>query len=275
MANRHFANFGDVWKHLPLAEVLRLRPARQYWETHAGSARYQLTDSQTRRHGALRFLSAAPTDPDLSASEYLDALHATPGIYLGSSALAKRLLGANCRYVLCDLDRASAASLRAMGEESSVELRVVEGDGISTIRAEAAVCNVPAADVLVHIDPYDPFERTTPNALTSIELAGELAASGYRLFYWYGYESAYDRGWAKAAISMRAPRADVWCGDMLVPSPFVFPDRPGVWGCGIVMANMTRAEAECCQRLGVALERISSADRLPGNEPSSIQFRVI
>jgi hypothetical protein len=63
--NNHFAELGDVWKHLPLAEILRVNPPRVYWETHAGSASYVLTESPSRLHGALRFLSLAPEDPDL------------------------------------------------------------------------------------------------------------------------------------------------------------------------------------------------------------------
>ena len=30
-----------MWKHLPLAEILRVNPPRVYWETH-GCFRYQL-----------------------------------------------------------------------------------------------------------------------------------------------------------------------------------------------------------------------------------------
>jgi len=275
VANSHFANFGDVWKHLPLAEVLRLKPAGQYWETHAGSATYGLTSSLTRAHGACRFLSEAPTDPVLGATEYLAALRAIPGTYPGSAALASRVLGSGCRYLLCDLDPESAESLRAMGHDHRLDLRVVEGDGVSTIQREAAITNARPADVFVHIDPYDPFERSTPDAWTPIELAGELAARGYRLLYWYGYESVDDRGWAKSAISSRAPQAEVWCGDMLVPSPFVYPERPGTWGCGIVLANMTSVEAEACHRLGTALERIGATDRLTGNEPPTVQFQIL
>ncbi|MGC4086162.1 MAG: 23S rRNA (adenine(2030)-N(6))-methyltransferase RlmJ [Vicinamibacterales bacterium] len=272
VANSHFANFGDVWKHLPLAEVLRVRPAREYWETHAGSATYGLTDSPTRRHGALHLLRTAPTDPDVSGSADHDALRAAPGIYPGSATLASHVLGRACRYVLCDIDPASADSLRTMGHARNLELRVIEGDGISAIRQESATYDRHSADVLVHVDPFDPFERTTPDALTPIELAGDLAAAGYRLFYRYGYESIEDRGWAKAAISRRAPNVDVWCGDMLVPSPFVYPDRTGAWGCGIVLANMTSVEVAACRRLGAALERICVTDRLPSNEPSRVQF---
>jgi 23S rRNA A2030 N6-methylase RlmJ len=275
VANSHFANFGDVWKHLPLAEVLRLRPAAQYWETHAGSAAYQLTHSLTRAHGALRFLAMAPTEPDLVSSAYFEALVATPGIYPGSSALARRELGTAARYLLCDLDADSAESLRVMGRDHCLDLRVVQSDGVSVIVSAANVNDARPSDVLVHIDPFDPFERSTPDALTPIALAGELARRGYRVFYWYGYESTAERGWARDAISRRAPEAQLWCGDMLVPSPFVFPDRPGAWGCGIVLANMTWAEAEACHRLGAALQRISSGDRLADNEPSAVHFQVI
>jgi len=49
--NNHFAELGDVWKHLPLAEILRVNPPRVYWETHAGSASYVLTESPSRLHG--------------------------------------------------------------------------------------------------------------------------------------------------------------------------------------------------------------------------------
>jgi len=62
---------------------------------------------------------------------------------------------------------------------------------------------------------------------------------------------------------------------MLVPSPFVFPERPGAWGCGIVLANMTGVEAAMCHRLGTALERICKKDRLVGNEPPVARFDVM
>jgi hypothetical protein len=38
MANVHYAKIGDGWKHLFLAEVLRIECPRRYWESHAGSS---------------------------------------------------------------------------------------------------------------------------------------------------------------------------------------------------------------------------------------------
>lgn len=273
MANRHFAALGDVWKHLPLAEILRLRPPTHYWETHAGSPAYALTASPTRFHGAIRFLSVAPSDSTLAACCYLEALRSNPGIYLGSPALAMRAMGKNANYLFCDRNAESARELRQVGADLCV--KVVEGDGVSTILREADGDTSNPPEVFVHIDPYDPYERVTSGSMTPVELAAALAERGYRVFYWYGYESLDERGWAHAEISRLAPNVDLWCGDMLIPSPFVFPDRVGVWGCGVVLANMTSAEAETCARLGTALERISVDDVLANNEPSRLAFAVI
>ena len=273
MANRHFAALGDVWKHLPLAEILRLRPPAHYWETHAGSPAYSLTESPTRAHGAIRFLSVAPSDSALGACSYLESLRSRPGIYPGSPTLAMSALGKNASYLFCDLDTESARDLRQAG--AGFDVRVVEADGVSTVLREADGAGVNPSEVLVHIDPYDPHERLTPDSMTTVELAAALGGRGYRVFYWYGYESLDERGWARDEISRLAPHVKLWCGDTLIPSPFVFPERSGVWGCGVVLANMTSAETETCARLGTALERIMVDDVLADNEPARLAFAVI
>ena len=152
---------------------------------------------------------------------------------------------------------------------------MVEADGVSTIRHEADSARVNPAHVVVHIDPFDPFERLTSESLTPVELAAELAERGYRVIYWYGYESLDERGWARHAISRLAPGVDLWCGDMLIPSPFVYPERGGAWGCGVVLANMSTTEREMGARLGAALEEVSVGDVLPDNEPSRLTFAVL
>ncbi|MBL0314124.1 MAG: 23S rRNA (adenine(2030)-N(6))-methyltransferase RlmJ [Holophagaceae bacterium] len=274
MANRHFAAFGDVWKHLPLAEVLKLNPPKHYWETHAGSVTYPLTDSPTRLQGAIRFLSRAATDRMLAQSEYLKVLHSMPGIYPGSAALAIQTLQTSASYVFCDMDPESAMGLRQA--TSSLDALIVEGDGVAAVATMAASISIERpSDVFVHIDPFDPFERITEGSMTPIELAAFLARRGFRVFYWYGYESTDERGWARAEISKLAPGIPLWCGDSLIPSLFVYPGRAGGWGCGIVMANMSDAEMSACSELGRALEHISADDVLPHNQPERVHFRVI
>jgi 23S rRNA A2030 N6-methylase RlmJ len=271
--NNHFAELGDVWKHLPLAEILGLNPPRHYWETHAGSASYQLTASPSRLHGALRFLSLATRDPDLLSCAFLQALRESPGVYPGSPTLAMRALGTRTRYIFCDTDPESVATLREAA--GGLDVRVIETDGVSAIAREVQLARVNPADVLVHIDPFEPYERTTPDGTTAVELAGWLARAGYRLVYWYGYDSVERRAWARDEIARLAPSVELWCGYVLIPASFVYPGRSGAWGCGVVLANFTRPEASICERLGRGLQRISETDVVEDNNPSRLAFAVM
>ena len=70
MANVHYAKIGDVWKHLPLAEVLEIGAPRRYLESHAGSASYPLTPSAESSYSVLHFLSQAALSPVLDGSAY-------------------------------------------------------------------------------------------------------------------------------------------------------------------------------------------------------------
>src|SRR6185437_8757676 len=108
MANPHFANAGDVWKHLLLTEVISwLRPGH-YVETHAGSAMYRLADDAERGLGAGMIRSEAAAAGPLRSSPYrqhvLEFVGRAEPSYPGSALLAMLLLGGACRYVFCDTD---------------------------------------------------------------------------------------------------------------------------------------------------------------------------
>ena len=116
MANDHYAQIGDVWKHLPLAEVLRIERPGRYWESHAGSSTYPLTRSPQRDYGAFAFLERAGRSPGLEGSSYgrLLAHHAgdEEPAYPGSPRIAMELRGdAAGRFVFCDLDGGSLSNI--------------------------------------------------------------------------------------------------------------------------------------------------------------------
>jgi hypothetical protein len=182
-----------------------------------------------------------------------------PDVYPGSPMLATRALGQNAGYIFCDIDPESAASLRT----AIVGLNEVQ------------LARVDPADVMVLIDPFEPHERWVPNNKTPIELAGWLADAGYRVFFWYGYDSVERRGWARDEIARLVPSVELWCGDTLMPASFIYPGRPGAWGCGVVLANATSVEVGVCEQLGHALERMSEGDFLDGNDPARLAFQVV
>jgi 23S rRNA (adenine2030-N6)-methyltransferase len=68
MANVHYARIGDVWKHLPLAEILGIERPGRYWESHAGSSSYPLTRSPERDYGVFLFLERAVRSSALKGS---------------------------------------------------------------------------------------------------------------------------------------------------------------------------------------------------------------
>jgi 23S rRNA A2030 N6-methylase RlmJ len=287
MANRHFAKLADVWKHLPLAEICSIERPDEYWESHAGSARYALVDDPERRFGAARFSDLADSRPALAGSRYVAHLRATnpaPGglaVYPGSPLLAMLELGAEASYLLCDIDPGSVADLT----ETSARLglasrtRVVAGDGIGAVHDEIAATTRPGA-VLAHVDPYEP-RQPGPSGLSAVDLARELVDGGAGLVYWYGYGRPERRAWALAELSAGAGDRSLWCGDILVTSvaePHTRDDgdlgeatTPGT-GFGIVCANISDPAVAACRQLGEALVAAYEGVPLPDGSPGRLDF---
>jgi 23S rRNA A2030 N6-methylase RlmJ len=111
MANHHYGRIGDIWKHLPLAEILEIEQPAEYWESHGGSARYPLTHSWQRDFGVFYFLAHAAKSEALNASRYRKVLAECGDFYPGSSEIAKRVLGPDTAFLLCDTDPESVRSL--------------------------------------------------------------------------------------------------------------------------------------------------------------------
>lgn len=269
MANRHFGKLGDVWKHLILAEILQNNPPAQYWETHAGSAYYDLIPDSTRQHGVIQFIKRAGNFPLLSKCAYLKVLQASLGKYPGSAALAMCIVGDHARYILCDLDPASAETLKQ--ESRYLDAQILIEDGMTVISRQASVTTDPGK-IMVCIDPYDPFERATPNSPNSVELAVSLAQSGFRVFYWYGYDNIKQRGLVCDSIADKVSGGCHWCGDFQVPASFIYPENSGLWGGGVLLLNTNEQEKRVAQNLSLALEKLMYSNVFPGNTPERLTF---
>jgi 23S rRNA A2030 N6-methylase RlmJ len=281
MANRHFGNFADVWKHLILDEVVTgIRPQR-YAETHAGSAAYPLVEDPERRYGVLGFLDGLAEAPTLSRSEFARAVSGfagnEPWLYPGSALQVMTLLGDACTYLLCDVDPVSTADLRAWaGRLGLRRCQAVQEDGMAAVRNW-----LPGpGNVVVHIDPFDPLahENDSPSAL---ELAADVAEAGHSLVYWYGFDRPSRRTWAFEEIGSRSS-ATLWCGDVLVSSPDHPPDddgdlgratTPGT-GCGIVLANVPGQVTAACEDLARALVEHYAGKALPNGERGHLDLVI-
>jgi 23S rRNA (adenine2030-N6)-methyltransferase len=163
----HAGNFADVFKHallVGLLQALEQKPAPIcYVDTHAGAGQYDLRGgaaSRTREYadGVLRLAGMRAPAPALKAyMELLRALNtgasfAELRVYPGSPLIAARLLRAQDRAILCELQHDEALRLRALFA-GDTRVGVHERDGYAALAAL-----VPPAERrgLVLIDP--PFE---------------------------------------------------------------------------------------------------------------------
>src|SRR5204863_8510749 len=72
--------------------------------------------------------------------------------------------------------------------------RIVQADGLTAVREAAHDYEGEPTSVLVHLDPFDPYEETAPG-VSAITLAAELRDRDFKVFYWYGFELPERRAW--------------------------------------------------------------------------------
>ena len=290
MANIHFGRIGDVWKHLPLAEILTIERPHHVWESHAGSAYYHLTPSYERDYGVYRVRARAADAPHLAQSRYVGLLRSleTDGrlrVYPGSPAIAMRLLGnESTGFVFCDTDPDSLADIQATAERlgiTATRLRLIHGDGLTAL---AQLGNLLAPDeaaiTLAHIDPYQTL-LAGDSGLNSFDLLCRLGALGVRCVLWYGYVSAEDRAGIFDALHRALNRQRtsasalrLWNGDIrldAIDEPSLAANT-GVISCGIITAHLGERSINACDQLGRALEQIYADARLIGGYSGALHY---
>lgn len=289
MVNHHFAKFADVWKHLVLTEVLHSERPAHYGETHAGSAVNPMVEDPERTFGIGTFLTATGRVEALAASRYrviLERFGNARAWYPGSPALAMTELENDCSYLFCDRDPENAADLHSWAAQAGVRrVEVRLGDGIAGVGSWLAGVPghaVASQGVLVHVDPFDPYE-SGQDGRSALDLVAEVIASGHALVYWYGYDRPERAWWPyhELALSEAAP---VWCGDVMVldadGEARGHPERPGDLGrattpgtgSGVLLANVSPAAVSACELLGRALELSYAGATLPDGSPGGIRF---
>jgi len=258
MANPHFANLGDVWKHLLLTEVIiRLQPGH-YVETHAGSAIYHLADDAERGLGVKTFLSASAEIEPLRSSPYrrhiLDFARSAEPSYPGSPLLAMTLLGRSCRYVFYDTDPASVADLQAAGEHLGLrdEAEAICGDGLAGTK-ELLQAHAIGAASLVHVDPFDVC-AASPGTVSALELVTDLAAAGIPTFTWYGLTAPSAAHELFRTVTIAAPAARAWSAELRVGGRRANAAGIGS-GCGVLFTAADLAQAAPLRRAADAYVR--------------------
>lgn len=298
MTYTHYGEIGDVWKHLPLAELLSMEPPRAYWESHAASGLYDLAPTPEQEYGAVRYLERAHRSAVLERSPYttlLDEYRDDEGRlsrYPGSPVIAMHVLdqvrspeSASPSFIFCDVEADAIGSLEKRGRELGVRdsaITTVHGDGLSTLMS--ALSETPPdelAGTFVHLDPYWPGD-TGENGSSSWDVFCRSVELGARAMLWYGYqtqaeESAKNNFFEeRIGTSERGPDGhDLWIGEVVVDAFFdadTTASHPGVFGCGIVCGNVRERAIERCREVGAALVSRYAGAELPDGNDGSLSF---
>jgi 23S rRNA A2030 N6-methylase RlmJ len=272
LANPHYGRIGDIWKHLPLAEILAIERPAEYWESHAGSARYPLAHSWQRDFGVFHFLSHAEESVALGASRYRKVLAECANFYPGSGEIAMRILGPGTKFVLCDIDAGSVESLRSSALELGIpQARCENGDGHDVLWDELGhLSKTRAQRLFVHLDPWSCLAPSESTGRTSLDMFRELSRKGAAVVLWVGFDSIAQRN----TILERFDGGD-WFGEMqldLIKTPR--PElNPGIFGCGLYCANLSAQAVQAMERLGSGLVSIYAAACIPPGESGRLRFQ--
>jgi 23S rRNA (adenine2030-N6)-methyltransferase len=306
MANRHFGKIGDIWKHLPLAEILSIEKPKQYWETNAGSAQYPLTHSIERDYGVYYFYEYSAGSSALLSSNYFQILDGLkkedrfPLNYPGSPYISMSLLRPYAKqFIFCDIDAASLENIRESASELEIpenKVRCVNADGVRTLLEQAA--HVPkerASEIFIQCDPCggfvgdtylfdDPFQEGERNRPSPLEFFFKMSGSGFKVMFWYGFQSYRDRSNCHQQIKLFRDKYELngkdknlWCGEICLSiiDNQDFKLDPGVKGCGVLLGNLTGNALTVCSLLGVELVKIYESASFPDGSSGATDFAEI
>ncbi len=248
MPYRHSGEIGDVWKHMPLSDILKIEAPNKYYEATSASAEYKLLKNTQNIYGIYNVYDQTKKY-HLENSDYLKILKnidfSNNDTYLGSPAIAMTILrNSDTCFYFHDIEKDSLDNITSFSEKLKLSDRVttILGDSISAFMQNKY--SFSNSD-FVFIDPYQPFDCNDAG-ISFFDVFIKAYHSNAKTMLWYGYDNL--KGKNKIidklqTISYEFGRAqihtfDVWQKCMEQDHCTV---NPGVPGCGIAVANLSNA----------------------------------
>ncbi len=245
MPYKHYGEMGDIWKHLPLCEVIRIECPEIYIETNSAYAQYSLDKTEEQQYGIYHLLEKAYAFPALEDSAYFKLIrpYVMEGKYMGSPGLAIALLkNIADKYIFFDIEKDALENLKSFATQSNVDEKVQVFNQDSVGGLMDMLPTLPSS-TLIHIDPYTIYE---PNAegKTFLDLFIKASQHGLKCFLWYGFETLNDKDYLNDLVIKRLSQSSIssaYCCEMMMEG--IQRDsvlcNPGVVGCGVLSSNLS------------------------------------
>ena len=245
MGYSHFGKIGDIWKHLPLCEVISIERPKIYIETNSASPEHCLNKSDEQKYGVYLFIEKAVNFEPLKKSKYFELIYPYVIIdrYLGSPGLAINLLKDEADNLLFyDLDNDSLENIKTFSKQVEVagKIKVFNHDSIAGVLK--LLPELPKS-TLIHIDPYY-INEPNSDQMTYMDLFVKASEQGLKCFLWYGFLTLDDKHHQNEYIKNKLSQLENssnYCCELIMKT--IQKDsvlcNPGILGCGILTSNLS------------------------------------
>lgn len=248
MSYSHYGKQAEVWKHLPLCDIIAEEQPAVYVETNAASAVYTLHHTPEQQYGIYHFLEKAATHP-VKANFYcrLERAAFAENRYIGSPGLALSIRKEESRYIFFDIDKDALRNVEEFGKKHCLGDRIELHNRNSLTGMRELLPHLPPS-TLIHIDPYR-IDEPDSNGYTYLDLFRQAAKLHLKCFLWYGYQTLKEKeGLEKLIKNYCQPNeGSVFSCHALTLKIIEWekmPCAPGVLGSGLLTSNLSEVSRE-------------------------------
>lgn len=243
---KHYGKIGDIWKHLPLCNVISIESPLVYVETNSAYCEYSLAQSDEQKYGIYNFNDKAADFQLLKDSEYYKLIHpyVNKDRYLGSPALALSLIKDTAdKFIFFDTNIAALENIKTFAIQNNLTDKISVFNQDSVIGLFDLLPTLPDS-TLIHIDPYY-IDKKSSNGKTYMDLFIKASGQGLKCFLWYGFNTLDDKNQLNDYIKAKLVQSNIsstYCSELImkVIQKDSIVCNPGILGCGILTSNLSK-----------------------------------
>ena len=246
MIYKHYGKIGDIWKHLPLCNVISIENPNVYVETNSAYCEYSLAQTDEQKYGIYNFVDKAVDFQLLEDSEYYKIIYpyVNKDKYLGSPALAISLMKDSAdKFIFFDTNNAALDNVKTFANQNNLSDKISVYNQDSVIGLFDLLPTLPDS-TLIHIDPYY-IDKESSNGKTYMDLFIKASERGLKCFLWYGFNTLDYKNQLNDYIKTKLNKSNISSayGSELIMEVIQKDSivcNPGILGCGILTSNLSK-----------------------------------
>lgn len=243
MGYSHYGKQAEVWKHLPLCDIIAQEHPSVYVETNSAYASYSLHHTPEQQYGIYYFMAKAKDQPVRNSLYFkLEEEAMQVNQYIGSPGLAMSILKNTGKYIFFDLDKEALLNVEAFGAKHSLSKQIEVHNQDSIVGMIELLPRLPKT-TFIHIDPYT-INEPGNNGLTYLDVFIQATRLGLKCFLWYGYQTLNEKKELEELIKEHCQKEvspSLSCHELTLKiiEPDTMPCAPGVLGSGLLTSNLS------------------------------------